>query len=498
MAAEYPLKVVLSAVDQVTAPVRKINAQLAKINAPFVKLNNSIRALGQEAGFGRLSKSLGAVAHNAAGAAQSLAGLGLKVAAIGGLAAGGIFAWVKSVADVGDAAEKAAQRAGISVKAWTEYAYAASLADVSNEGLLNGFRKLNQNSVAAQLGSKQMAAWFKRAGVSIGNLKKLGPDALMEKIADQFAGMQDGAKKTALAMALFGKSGADLIPLLNSGSKGIRETREEAEKLGLSWKDQDAAAAAQFNDDLSRLRRTLQGLRDTIGISLLPVFDDMIVSAREWILANRELIQTKVIGWIKDFRAAWPGLKKNILDTLKAGKDLITGANDIIQSLGGWKTALLALGGVMAIDTVASIVKLMGTLSRLSVVLTTTPAGLLLLAGAGLAWLVTDISKHAQKGIGHGPKGEARDYSKPGAPLVPAIMNSPETPRPSPFNALNLTPPALIVKGAPGGAGAGGNLDIHITTNAPTTARVVAAGRGNIRTSVARTGRLMPDIGGGL
>jgi hypothetical protein len=53
----------------------------------------------------------------------------------------------------------------------------------------------------------------------------------MLALADAFAGMEDGGRKTALAMELLGKSGADLIPFLNQGSDEIERLTEISAKL---------------------------------------------------------------------------------------------------------------------------------------------------------------------------------------------------------------------------------------------------------------------------
>ena len=48
-----------------------------------------------------------------------------------------------------------------------------------------------------------------------------------------FSQLEDGPQKTALALEIFGKSGKDLIPLLNSGAEGHREFREFACSAGV-------------------------------------------------------------------------------------------------------------------------------------------------------------------------------------------------------------------------------------------------------------------------
>ncbi|WP_447407521.1 hypothetical protein, partial [Clostridium perfringens] len=73
---------------------------------------------------------------------------------------------------------------------------------------------------------------------------------LLNEVSERFAKLQDGPIKTAAAMALFGKAGADLIPLLNGGSASIKEMTDEAKALGLEISSTTGAAAEQFNDNL--------------------------------------------------------------------------------------------------------------------------------------------------------------------------------------------------------------------------------------------------------
>lgn len=491
MAAKYDLNVVLTAEDRVTAPLRAINARLEKINEPFVRINNQMRTMVQSSGLGRVAGALGNVGTAAVGAARSVAGLGVKLAGVTGLVGGGLFALAKSAADAGDEAAKSAQRAGVSIAAWQEYAYAASLADVSNEQLLKGFGQLSRNLVQARSGSKEMARWFELAGLNTKEMIKLAPDEVMSRVAGQVATMPDGIKKTSIAMGIFGKAGADLIPLLNSGADGLKEAREEAHRLGLVFDNPLAHGGEHFNDNLTRLSASVKGLKYAIGFALLSALEPMLISLREWIIANRQLIASKVVEWVERFKVAWPGLRRNIVDTFGAAKEFVTWANKVADSIGGWRTGLIALGGIMAIDTVAKIATLMGSLRALSVALASSPAGMILLGGtAALGWLAADASKHAQQGQGHGAHGEKRFFGSP-ARAFGATFGTAE--RAAPFNALaQMQARPVRVIGATGAPGASGAVDINVKVDAPEGTKVRSAGRGNFRIRHEK-GRLMPE-----
>jgi hypothetical protein len=98
---------------------------------------------------------------------------------------------------------------------------------------------------------------------------------LLYEVADAYARTADDAAKTANAQALLGKTGADLIPLLNGGAKSLREYGDEAARLGVVF-DQDAARAAEaFNDNLTRLKITAQGAFAKIASDLAPQLEQL-------------------------------------------------------------------------------------------------------------------------------------------------------------------------------------------------------------------------------
>ena len=74
----------------------------------------------------------------------------------------------------------------------------------------------------------------------------------MLAVADSFSKFRDGATKTAIAIALFGRAGADMIPVLDKGSAGIKEMEARVRELNPNL-DADTLAAEQFKDALKEL-----------------------------------------------------------------------------------------------------------------------------------------------------------------------------------------------------------------------------------------------------
>ena len=170
--------------------------------------------------------SLGRVERAAQTAMTALGALGsgLSVAAFAGM--------IKGALDAADALNKLQQRTGLATEFLSQLQYAAKLADVSNESLATSMRKLNVSIAQGLAGDKEKIAVFRQLGVTTADLGQ-GTEAVMMKMADAFAKAGDGAGKQAISLALMGKAGDEMIPLLNGGSAAIRDLMGEADRLGL-------------------------------------------------------------------------------------------------------------------------------------------------------------------------------------------------------------------------------------------------------------------------
>ena len=213
--------------------------------------------------------------------------LGVAGAAMAGAAAAGVAAMVKAGIDLADAMGEAAERAGVSTESFSALAYAAKMSGSSMEGVEAGLTKLSNAIIEAQNPTSEMANAFKALGVSTvdteGKLRKA--DEVFRDIAERFKNAPAGPEKTAIAMQIFGKAGADLIPMLNSGKAGLEEFRKEAEELGLVLDTQTTANAGAFNDTIDKLGLAVTGMGIKIGKELTPTLE---VLANEFTNARKE------------------------------------------------------------------------------------------------------------------------------------------------------------------------------------------------------------------
>lgn len=180
--------------------------------------------------------------------------------------------YIKGAIDAAGELADLAQKTGISAEVLSGFEYAAKMSGTTLEGVAGGLKKLATNMYEAGEGGKEQIKMFKDLGVEVidANGKLKGTDIVLLELADKFAEMPDGADKSAQAVKVFGKAGADLIPLLNEGSEGIAQFRQRAQELGLVVSDETASAMESLGDKFDTVGMASTGLARQFAAALTP------------------------------------------------------------------------------------------------------------------------------------------------------------------------------------------------------------------------------------
>ena len=236
---------------------------LLKIKAD-VEGEGAVNALGRA--IGGLSGTAGKVSGGLKGLAGAAGGLSGALGSLVPLATGaGLAAMAKNAIDAADDMNDLSQKTGVSVESLSKFQQAANASGTSIEGVGAAMIKLNRNLATGNDGAAEaLTSLGVSATDASGKLKST--DAIMLEVADKFAKMPDGAGKTAAAMALFGKAGADMIPLLNGGSKAVTD-------LSATMTGAFAKGADSLNDKLAALQGKLLALGVNIGTALMPALN---------------------------------------------------------------------------------------------------------------------------------------------------------------------------------------------------------------------------------
>jgi hypothetical protein len=204
------------------------------------------------------------------------AGKAIGVALAAGVTAAG-YAFKQTV-DRMDELSKAAARASMPTEDFSRLAYAADLADVSMQDLQGAMGKLAKAQGDASRGVTEQVRAFDALGIAYknadGSLRNT-QDVFFD-FADKFEDFQGTPEIVALGMQVFGRSFQNLIPLLKDGSRGLKEAGAEADAFGVTVSTQAGQQAEAFNDNLTRLTKTVEGFKIELFSGLIPQLDNLV------------------------------------------------------------------------------------------------------------------------------------------------------------------------------------------------------------------------------
>jgi len=403
-------RAIFSLVDQVSAPIlvmagrveaanKSIEASAARMFAAFAPLQNiqgafgalhtQMSRLGTNVGFDRISRAAGTLGGRLGSLTQQIAGMLGPVAALGGLASlGGLAAAMHNAVETGSALNDLWTKLGAATASQrgvlADMRYSASQTGADSELVTTGITKLNRALAEAAGGANQdVANLFRRLGISMrdsnGQVRN-GID-LMPQLAAAMQRNENAAVRTRIAMALFGRTGAELIPALLE----FEENATRRRTFGSTFTPEQVSALDAFGDAWADLKMAVNSVSNAIGAQLAPVLTPLIEDLAHWIAANRALVVTEVKTFIKgiadslkviDWTAAWQGVR-----------DFGRAVNDVVQYFGGWQVAVGAMAAVMAGPLLLAIVGIGTALGALGVAVLSTPIGLFAttLAAAGYA-----------------------------------------------------------------------------------------------------------------
>lgn len=296
--------------------------------------------------------------------------LGTAFVVAGGAITAALGAAVIKTANFGDEINDMSQRTGIATEILSGYKLAADNSGTSLDGLATGLKILSRNMFDASTGTGTAKDAFDFLGISVVNADGTLRDSneVMLDVAERFKGMENGAQKTALSMDIFGKSGSDLIPMLNLGRDGLQESYKAAERFGTIVSKGAAKAADEFNDSLGNMKSSLSGATHEIGAAIMPAVQGLVekvtniaVKTREWAAEHPGLVSSlgSVAGTIGlVMMQAGPlliALPKLIAGWTTLTAVLHTSTAALAASLAG--LTALAAGAVMVYTTINTMIK---------------------------------------------------------------------------------------------------------------------------------------------
>jgi len=224
-----------------------------------------------------------------------ISAMGRTMMMAGAAIAAPLVASAKIFSSAGDRLGKLSKRTGIAVEALSELEFAAERSGSNLDGVEKSVRRMQRSIYDLERGLSTSKDAFGDLGLSLQDLQGLSPDEQFMLIASRLRAVQDASKKAAIAQQLFGRSGTELLPLLDS----VEELRQRAHELGLTISTEDAEAAEHFTDVMGDVWRVIRRTGFAVGASLAPTLQDLagrIVEAgrraRQWVEANQEAVMS--------------------------------------------------------------------------------------------------------------------------------------------------------------------------------------------------------------
>lgn len=301
--ADNKTSIIISAVDQTEGALKNINSNLGQLEGQFNRLS------GVVSGFAALAGAT-AFAGIIKGAVDSAAGL-----------------------------HDLSQQTGASVESLSTLKGAAKLAGVDLEQVGSGLSKLSKNMLEAASGSGDAAKVFQALGISVkdanGNLKS--SDAVFLEFSKSLQTVSSGTEKAAAAQLVLGKSGAQLLPLMNDlAATGQYQAKITAEQ---------AAAADELQDTLTKLGAVQRSWVNTVAMEVVPAANAFASALLDTMTASNGVKKTA------EELAKDGSIKAWAMDTAKAAGfvvDAMDGVKRVVQGVGITLAAAAAQASLIA------------------------------------------------------------------------------------------------------------------------------------------------------
>lgn len=222
-----------------------------------------------------------------------------------------------------------AQRTGVTAEEFQKYAYAAKLSGMETATLESAMIKAQKSFADASEGGKTASEAFSKLGLDVSNMTSDGAfDAAIMALAD----IEDTTERNAIANDIFGKSYAELAPMLNSGAEGIKALKDEAVAMGGVMSNDSVAAGAEFGDMLDKTKTAMGGVFNELGLALMPMLTEFL----NWVIVNmpeiKETFSTVFGGIATVVGGVWEVFSVSLLPILKGLWEWIEPNMPLIQS----------------------------------------------------------------------------------------------------------------------------------------------------------------------
>lgn len=246
---------------------------------------------------------------------------------VGAFAVNKIKDWGEEIGKAAEQIQRVAQITGMSADAVQEFNFAVEMSGGNAESAAATLQRLEKNMVDAKDATSDSSLAFKAMGIEVKDSegKMRSTEKVLADVAEYFKGTADGAAKTALAMQLMGRGGAQLIPVLNQGADGLKEMNKALDATNSKMSPQQLEKFSQLDDKIDMLGKSWQGFKLAVSEFFEPAYSSIVEGFTS-------LIQM-VTDWIKYVNDTIPVVKALEIAFRGLG-GAIAGAGHLLQGVG--------------------------------------------------------------------------------------------------------------------------------------------------------------------
>lgn len=171
----------------------------------------------------------------------------------------------------------------VSTDTLQKWDYAARFIDVDTQTMTTALSKVVKQQGAAIKSGQDYVTTLDGQVISLrdsnGELKS--SETVFYEMIDALGQIGDATMQEAAAQDLFGKSFQDIMPLVKAGSEGLKAYGDEAEELGLVLSGESVGALGAFDDQMQRLKATMETAGRELAVSFLPATQEVARSLTE-------------------------------------------------------------------------------------------------------------------------------------------------------------------------------------------------------------------------
>lgn len=177
----------------------------------------------------------------------------------------------QSLRHVGDAAESLgnlSDRFGQPVQEIEKLEIAAEQSGVAMMSVVRAQQTFSQNMSKVKIGqlgtaqAREAKAAFDRLGVSADAMRQSDPQEVLALVAKRLSEIPDAAKRTQLAMDIFGRTGPQILPML----KNLEQLNADIGRLGGTISDLDFERFQAVDQSFDRLATSSKAMSDDLAI----------------------------------------------------------------------------------------------------------------------------------------------------------------------------------------------------------------------------------------